>query len=216
MTTELATTALDYLTVLQQTAAAYRTGDRSRPDPAIVVAALLQAEKTAKQTRLIYPSESLLGQWRLCFTTGTRKLRRKGGIALGKGFYLPRFSPAYIGFDQASASPLAASNQVQLGGLKLKFTGPAKYLGKKNLLAFDFTQVQLLAGDRSLFSIGFRGGEAKAAAFEELSIAQLPFFAFFLVTDEFIAARGRGGGLALWIASRSAEWNQGHEHKQQS
>ena len=138
MSLELTTTALDSLSVLQQAAAAYRTGDTdpqtrdrsrsasSRPDPAIVVAALLQAEKTAKQARSAYPPELLLGQWRLCFTTGTRKLRRSGGIALGKSFYLPRFSPAYVGFEQAGASPLAASNQVQLGGLKLKFTGPAK------------------------------------------------------------------------------------------
>ncbi|MBD2000574.1 hypothetical protein H6G00_28885, partial [Leptolyngbya sp. FACHB-541] len=142
MTAELTTTA-NYLDVLQQTVVAYRSGKRDRPDPATVVAALLQAEKAAKRKRSTYPLESLLGQWRLCFTTGTRKLRRKGGIALGKGFYLPRFSPAQIKFEQtAIASPLAASNQIQLGGFKLRFTGPAKYLDKKNLLAFDFTQVQ--------------------------------------------------------------------------
>ncbi|MBD2057640.1 hypothetical protein H6F88_16720 [Oculatella sp. FACHB-28] len=91
------------------------------------------------------------------------------------------------------------SNQIQLGSFKLKFTGPAKYLGKKNLLAFDFTQVQLELGDRSLFTADFRGGKAKKAAFEQIAITKLPFFAFFLVTEEFIAARGRGGGLALWI-----------------
>jgi hypothetical protein len=203
MTAELTTTA-NYLDVLRQAVVAYRSGKRDRPDPAMVVAALLQAEKAAKRQRSTYPLESLLGQWRLCFTTGTRKLRRNSGIALGKGFYLPRFSPAQIKFEQvAIASPLAASNQIQLGGFKLRFTGPAKYLGKKNLLAFDFTQVQFELGDRSLFTADFRGGKAKMAAFEQIAIAKLPFFAFFLVTEEFIAARGRGGGLALWIQESS-------------
>ncbi|NEQ22255.1 MAG: hypothetical protein F6K28_24295, partial [Microcoleus sp. SIO2G3] len=165
MSVELATTAPDYLEILRQAAATYRVGNRTRPDPATVVEALLQAEKIAKQQRSTYPLEPLLGQWRLCFTTGTRKLRRRGGIALGKSFYLPRLSPAHIGFEQSAlASPLSASNQIQLGGLKLKFTGPAKYLGKKNLLAFDFTQVQLIGGDRSLLTTGFRGGKAKAEA----------------------------------------------------
>ncbi|MBD2067187.1 hypothetical protein H6F93_06535 [Leptolyngbya sp. FACHB-671] len=199
MTAELTTTA-NYLDVLQQAVVAYRSGKRDRPDPATVVAALLQAEKAAKRQRSVYPLESLLGQWRLCFTTGTRKLRRNSGIVLGKGFYLPTFSPAQIKFEQAAiASPLAASNQIQLGSFKLRFTGPAKYLGKKNLLAFDFTQVQFELGERSLFTADFRGGKAKKAAFEQIAIAKLPFFAFFLVTEEFIAARGRGGGLALWI-----------------
>jgi len=35
--------------------------------------------------------------------------------------------------------------------------------------------------------------------FYDQPIAKLPFFAFFLVTEDFIAARGRGGGLALGL-----------------
>jgi hypothetical protein len=50
-----------------------------------------------------------------------------------------------------------------------------------------------------LFKKAFWSGQAKIEAFEDLSTAQLPFFAFFLVTDDLIAARGRGGGLALWF-----------------
>ena len=34
---------------------------------------------------------------------------------------------------------------------------------------------------------------------QHVPIAKLPFFAFFLITENLIAARGRGGGLALWI-----------------
>jgi hypothetical protein len=35
--------------------------------------------------------------------------------------------------------------------------------------------------------------------FRDISIGRLPFFAFFAVTPTFIAARGRGGGLAIWV-----------------
>jgi hypothetical protein len=194
--------ASEHLTVLQQAVAAYRDGKSQRPGAEAVVNALLQLEKVAKQQRSHYSFESLTGEWRLCFTTGVRK-RRQGGIALGKGFYLPGFAPAGIGFAPgAEPGKGQISNQIQVAGLTLRFTGPAKYLDRKNLLAFDFTQIQICAGDRPLYSGGFRGGRKKNAAFDQLPIAQLPFFAFFLVTPDFIAARGRGGGLALWIAKQ--------------
>ncbi len=51
----------------------------------------------------------------------------------------------------------------------------------------------------TVYSGNFRGGKATATDFYHQPIAKLPFFAFFLVTEEFIAARGRGGGLALWV-----------------
>ena len=66
-------------------------------------------------------------------------------------------------------------------------------------MAFDFTEFQFWGGDRLLFKKAFRGGQAKIEAFEDLPVAKLPFFAFFLINEDLIAARGRGGGLALWI-----------------
>jgi hypothetical protein len=188
----------DYQDILEK-AASDRTGDRPKPDH--VVEALLQAEKVAKQQRLTYPLKPLLGQWRLCFTTGTRKLRKRGGIALSKGFYLPQFAPAGIGFSQVAGRVDQAeiNNQIQVGGVQLKFTGLAKYLGKKNLLAFDFSQIQISVGKYAIYTGNLRG---KKGDFEEQPIAKLPFFAFFLVTEDFVAARGRGGGLALWIRDR--------------
>ena len=206
MTVEATPIESDYQTVLQQVAIAYCNHDRDRPQPKRVVDALLQAEKAAKQQRLSYPFDRLVGSWQLCFSTGTRKLRQRGGIALGKGFYLPRFTPASIGFrvSDSHANLLEINNQIQVGGLKLKLTGPAKYLNKKNLLAFDFTQVQISALGRSLYAGNFRSGKAKTGAFADQPIAKLPVFAFFLITADFIAARGRGGGLAIWVRSTTA------------
>jgi hypothetical protein len=206
MTAELTPTASpDFVATLAQAAAAFRgmTGNR-RPSAKAVVNALLQAEKAAKQQRLTYPLESLLGHWQLCFTA-PRRAHFQGGMAQGKGFYVPQLAPAQISFITQAPTldqrPGKAEiiNQIQFGSLLFKLTGPAQYLGKKNLLAFDFTHIQLCLFSHAIFSRELRGGKATPIDFYHQSIAKLPFFAFFLVTEDLIAARGRGGGLALWV-----------------
>ncbi len=52
---------------------------------------------------------------------------------------------------------------------------------------------------RVVYKKQIRSGKVQSEDFYNQSIAKLPFFAFFLVNEDFIAARGRGGGLALWI-----------------
>ena len=90
MTAELgSTTSPDFVATLSKAAAAFRDRRSARPSAKAVVNALVQAEKATKQQRLTYPVESLLGNWRLCFTA-PRKAHLKGDVALGKGFYLPQ------------------------------------------------------------------------------------------------------------------------------
>lgn len=198
-----------YLVTLSSAIAAFRGEASPRPAAAAVVSALLQAEKAAKQQRLTYPFSPLLADWQLCFATGTRKARQRGGILLGRGWYMPKVAKAQISFT-GSQMPEAESdngritNQACLGPLLVSFTGPCKYLGKKNLLAFDFTQMQISLMGRVLYSGAVRGGKAQTEEFSIQPIAKLPFFAFFLVTEDFIAARGRGGGLALWVRASDA------------
>ncbi|RAM52794.1 MAG: hypothetical protein C6Y22_04055 [Hapalosiphonaceae cyanobacterium JJU2] len=194
----------DFATVLDQAVSAYRKEIGDRPKASAVVNALLQAEKATKQQKIQYPFTSLLGQWRLYFTTGTRKLKKRGGIELGRGFYLPKLASAHIYF---AATDIAdgkgeIANQVQLGPLLLKLTGPAKYLGKKNLLTFDFTQMHISLFGRVVYKQQIRGGESQTEDFYNQTIAKLPFFSFFLITEDLIAARGRGGGLAIWIRDK--------------
>ena len=59
--------------------------------------------------------------------------------------------------------------------------------------------MQLCLFNHAIYTGKFRGGKAATTDFYSQPIAKLPFFAFFLVTYDFIAARGRGGGLALWV-----------------
>ena len=193
-----------FMLTLNQVVQGLRQGI-DRPPAATVVAALVQAEKAAKQQRSSYGLESLLGEWRLCFIAN-QKARQQGNAVVGKGRYVPKLVSAQISFcapkTEGTVGAATIGNQVQFGLLALKLTGPAQYPGKKNLLAFDFTQMQLSLAGRSLYQGKIRGGKVQAgeaAEFAERPISKLPFFAFFLVTEDLIAARGRGGGLALWV-----------------
>ena len=193
------------VTTLAEAASAFRDSTPKRPKAAAVVSALLEAEKAAKQQKLTYPLESLLGNWRLCFVT-TAKAKEQSGIVRGRGWYLPKvFIKAHISFskpaEMAVENPGAAAigNQLEVGAFTLKLTGPALYLGKKNILAFDFYQMQLSLFGRVIYSGNFRKGQGEEGDFYQRSIGELAFFSFFMVAEDFIAARGRGGGLALWI-----------------
>lgn len=193
-----------FATTLTQAASAFR-GEVQRPRASEVVSALLQAEKAAKQQRITYPLASLIGRWRLCFVT-TALVKEQAGIVKGRGWYVPKFlAKAHISFSNPAQTsvenPSAAEigNQLEVGAVNLKLTGPAQYLDKKNILAFDFTQMQFSVLARLIYSGKFGKSQAQAEDFYRRPIANLAFFAFFIITDEFIAARGRGGGLALWI-----------------
>jgi hypothetical protein len=171
----------------------------TRPKGSELTAALLKLEQAAKQNRLVIPQASLLGSWRLCFSA-SKQAKYQSGQPVGSGFYIPKWAIARITFatSDASEAPLSIANELNMGPLQMRFTGPARYPGKKNLLAFDFTELTV----KCLGARVYRGavGSKKRAGqvFADVAIAQLPFFAFFAATEEFIAARGRGGGLAIW------------------
>lgn len=183
--------------VLEQAAQFCRERKGDRPTSAMVLAALLQAEQTTRRQRQSLPFPA--GEWQLGFATGVKKLRA-GGITPGHGFYLPKLVTAGIGFEAADpdSGTGTVQNFIRVGGVSLKLSGVCRYQARKNLLAFDFTAMHLKLLGVPLYQGAIRGGETRAAAFAETAIAQLPFFAFFAVTDTYIAARGRGGGLALW------------------
>lgn len=172
-----------------------------RPTTNELVTALQAAEITARREKLAIPFASLLGEWRLCFATGASKDKQRGGIRLGRGYYVPKFVSASIAFTRDPASPTlgTVTNQLLIGGILLRFTGPCKYPGKKNLLIFDFTQIQLQVLGVTIYQGKIRSGKNETLDFECLSIAKLPFFAFFWAGTSSIAARGRSGGLAVWV-----------------
>jgi hypothetical protein len=195
----------DFVTVLSEATAAYRRQRDTRPSTVILVDALLQAEKSAKQQHLTYPFKYLLGKWQLCFATGTKKVRERGGIVLGKGFYVPKFIKIHVSFNatlEEDSDRGEICNQVELGPVLLKLTGPVQYKGKKNLLAFDFNQMLISLFGRVVYNRPIRSGKVQTEDFYNQPIAQLPFFAFFLITEDFIAARGSCRGFGI-LGSRN-------------
>lgn len=192
-----------FVVTLGQAGAVFCGAHGERPNAQAVIAALLESEKVAKQQRLVYPLEALLGNWRLCFTTLSKVNGQSSPTA--KGIYVPKIAQAQISFTQpAEIEPNSSNgeigNQIQVGSIVFRVAGSFHYPGKKNLLMFDFNQAQFSILGKTLYSGNFRSG-TQAIAIEQRSISKLPFFAFFLVTENFIAARGRGGGLALWVRS---------------
>jgi hypothetical protein len=191
---------IDFATILNRAATS-----TDRPTRSEMINALQAAEITARREKLAIPFASLLGEWRLCFATGASKPKKGGAIKLGRGYYLPKFIPASITFtrDDDSSITGTVTNQLLVGTVKFKFTGPCRYPGKKNLLAFDFTEIQFKILGATIYQGKIRSGKRVGLDFATLSIADLPFFAFFWATESGIAARGRSGGLALWVRDRS-------------
>jgi hypothetical protein len=226
------TSSVEFTTILTQ------AGSSLRADAKSMVSALQQAELTARRsskasafpaavpnemltpdgrlTPTPTPTKSnisfadLAGEWRLCFVTGASKSKQKRGIKLGRGYYLPKFIFASITFTPhlLSNTEGTVANQLKFGGFQLKFTGPCRYPGKKNLLIFDFTQIQLDFLGRTIYQNKIRSGKLKESEMtvpisqdvpSPLVVAKMPFFAFFWAGKNEIAARGRGGGLALWV-----------------
>lgn len=177
----------------------------SRPSAEALIDQLLVLEKQAKRERQIYAFDQLLGKWRLTFITGTKKAQKQAGNVLGKGRYLPGLVEVAIAYSAATENDPAAEwqrgtvlNSVKFGLLNLAVSGCIKFQAQKRLLAFDFTHVTVKLGGVKLYDGLMRGGDDAAAKFYETPISQQPFFSYFYVTEQAIAARGKGGGVALW------------------
>ena len=177
----------------------------SKPSSNEVVEALLAAEKNAKKTKTRYAFEQLTGKWQLCFITGTKKTRKKAGIVLGAGRYIPEwiakiqiaYSAESVAEGQKKSEIGRVENSVQVGAIELTLSGPIKFL-PNNILAFDFTRIVVKLLGKTVYQGFIRGGEAREAEFFSLSVGKQAFFVYFLMEDGIVAARGRGGGLALW------------------
>ncbi|MEG4960738.1 MULTISPECIES: hypothetical protein [unclassified Microcoleus] len=192
---------MENISVLEQA-----TKSNTKPSPAAVVTALLEAEKNAKQNKIRYSFEQLIGNWQLCFITGTKKTRQKAGIVLGAGRYIPQwiakiqiaYSVEPVAEGEENSEIGRVENSVQVGAIALTLSGPTKFLVNKNILAFDFTRLTVKLLGKTVYQGVIRGGEGREAEFFSLSVGKQAFFAYFLVESGIIAARGRGGGLALW------------------
>jgi hypothetical protein len=187
------------LSVLKQAAQALADKKKNLPTSEAIVTALLEAEKKRSQ----YPLQQLLGNWRLGFITGTKKSRQRA--VLGAGRFLPKWLKINLSYtaralnsEQPQENAGTILNQIQLGGLQLVVEGPSRFWAKNNIVSFDFTRMTVLLWGRQIYQGYIRNGQQKEASFYQQSLKEQAFFSYFLIQDQLIAARGRGGGLALW------------------
>ena len=182
------------------------------PESEAVVKALIEAEKAAKQNKLNlnYSYSQLIGDWRLGFITGTKKTRKRAGVVLGAGKFLPKLVKIQLSYSQSEGSLEKGNveNSVQFGLLKIVLTGPVKFWSNKNILAFDFTKMELFLSSLNLYQGYIRNGEAREKDFYQQTLNQQAFFTYFLIKNNYIAARGKGGGLALWTRQLSVNSEQ--------
>ena len=188
-------------------AADLQSSKTSLPTPVEVVNALLTAEKAARKNKPNYTFEQLVGTWKLRFITGTKKTQQKAGIVLGAGRYMPSYVAIELTYSFGEQQPNLfrgrVNNSVKLGGINLALTGPVKFLEPKNILAFDFTTINIKLFNLKLYDGYMNKGQAKEAEFFTKKLSEQAFFAYFLIQENLIAARGRGGGLALWSRIKS-------------
>jgi hypothetical protein len=90
----------------------------------------------------------------------------------------------------SEAGDLRLANSVRLGALELRFEGVGRLEGRRPLLVFSFDRLLLLLGGRVLIE----------RTLPQPDPLRRPFFALIAAERSgWLAARGRGGGLALWL-----------------
>ena len=82
-------------------------------------------------------------------------------------------------------------NSIQFGALLIQFIGSGELKGSQPLLPFFFERIELRLADNILYS----------RTLDKPDERDRPFFALIAIDENgnWLAARGRGGGLALWV-----------------
>lgn len=177
------------------------SSDRSQlPEASQIVSILLEREKQAVRQKK-YSFNDLIGTWNLRFITGTKKTRERAGIVLGAGRYIPKFINITITYNKEELQRSncgSVTNTVKLGLVTLALSGPTEFIPSKNILAFDFTKINITVFGFQLYNGHLKNGVVREASFDQKKIKEKAFFKYFLIEEKAIAARGRGGGLALW------------------
>jgi hypothetical protein len=84
-------------------------------------------------------------------------------------------------------------NSINFGLFNITFMGSAELKGLRPLLAFHFEELKISISNFQIFNKEFKKPEDK----------KIPFFSLVGIStkDNWLCARGRGGGLAIWVKS---------------
>jgi hypothetical protein len=156
---------------------------------------LLQLERRSRAEGSGLVAADLIGPWRLqqVWGKGSRQPSTVSAALLRALAARLEITPG------PSPDCLRLANAVNLGALALRSEGEGQLRGRRPLLVFWFERLQLRLAGRVVLERALPRPEPR----------RLPFFA--LIAREragdpqgeggWLAARGRGGGLALWLES---------------
>jgi len=168
--------------------------------PSTVLNAIVNLEKAKIPPSDTWPAtiSSKGKRWRLIYTAASKDVQALAkGTKGGAGGYFPitacqKFDPADNSFE----------NGVFFGPVAhLTFKGPYTMKGKQ--LSFDVDTMYIGLGP-GRFGIPLKKKGKPLAEMEKSELRNLPFFLYAYCDEDIIVARGRSGGLALWVAADSA------------
>ena len=160
---------------------------------------LLERERRSRQEGSGIAAAELVGTWLLVQTWPRRSNQPaviSSAILRGLQASLTLAAPAHATGDPKARFTIV--NRVQLGALEFRFEGRAWLQGRRPLLLFRFERLRLRLGRWHCLDRPLPGpGDGAAASGRTKG---LPFFALIArgSTPTWLAARGRGGGLAIW------------------
>ena len=150
---------------------------------------VLSLERRSRSNGSGLSHETVQGHWRLDQLWSKRLAQPEAATAT----VLRALQASLAISANPTGNGLAVLNSVQLGALQLRFSGEGSLRGKRPLLEFWFTQLEVRCGDHSLW---------KQAITSPPEARKRPFFALIARQGDdksgWLLARGRGGGLALW------------------
>ena len=152
-------------------------------------------EKQSRKIGSKIPNAAVPGIWKLEHVWGknNQEPTSSNGAIL-------RSLKATLQIKESEEHNLELINSVELLGIRLSFCGPGRLVQRRPLLFFHFHHLHLDVAGRRLLSIPL----------PVPSSAREPFFAL-IAKDQtdtgvvWMAARGRGGGLALWVRDHTFE-----------
>ncbi|KAJ8902880.1 hypothetical protein NDN08_006200 [Rhodosorus marinus] len=184
-------------------AAAVRAPGADRPDPNAVGMALQLIEKEGRKKKepLDFPG----GSFRLVAIANEKK-GRNGKKQMKSQYFPVQAGVAYFPDDETSSDDVEGvaiqTARIPVIG-PIQFRGRFRFIPRFNKLEFNLYKLSfrpfgvLPVIDFNLKKAGSKDKE-DSEVFKEEEQKKLPFFLFFLVEEDLVAARGRRGGWALW------------------
>ena len=147
---------------------------------------LLELEKISRKDGSGIESESLIGLWK--FVSVWKKGEEKEDPIASS---LLRIFSASLEITKDQSNQFGISNYINFGLLSIRFSGAGNLKGKQPLLPFFFEYIELKAASSILLSQSLKIPEE----------SKMPFFGLIAMGKDgkWLSARGRGGGLALWV-----------------